>query len=112
MALGDSTTDKTGSQSNIFSEKSENESLQKPRPEPDPKLDEICQEDDVLCWRCGLPDSEHIWVSGETYCEPEAEEDACGLDLTRTFQVDPPAMSDEELVRRMEFLRDTRDWML
>jgi hypothetical protein len=69
---------------------------------------------DPLCWRCGQLDSQHSWFDGLTLCEPlsEDEEGKPQIDVRRTFQPYPSEMDDEELIRRMEFVRDVRDWVL
>ena len=72
--------------------------------------------DDPLCWRCGEPDSQHSWYGGTTLCDPfwerEGEDGLVYADLKRTFQPDPPAMTDEELINLEVFLHNTRDWVL
>lgn len=70
-------------------------------------------EDDPLCWRCGEPDSQHYWYGGLACCAsafPHEDSIDPSFRPSQTFQPDPPSFDDEELVRREQFLRDTRDW--
>lgn len=73
-------------------------------------------EEDRLCWRCGEPELEHSWYGGRTYCDSAwvFEEDLPDpvFHDTQRFEPNPPAWDDAELVRVMQYVHDTRDWML
>ena len=64
-----------------------------------------------LCWRCGQPASEHSYFQGVTYCLPDRDEDTGDPVYNREIQLNPPEMDDAELIRRLTFVQDVRDWM-